>query len=91
MQLENKQESILVGRTNGNPRMNAVTKDLYEAAYWFQKAAAQNNQYAQYNLALCYENGIGVDKDPAEAVKWYQKAANQGNAKAKEALQRLGR
>ena len=45
-------------------------------------AAEQGDLVAQYNLALCYENGEGVKEDKTEAVKWYKKAAEQGQAKA---------
>ena len=37
---------------------------------------------AEYNLAVCYASGHGVDKDPAEAVKWFRKAAEQGDPNA---------
>ena len=35
---------------------------------------------AQHNLALMYENGMGVTKDCSEAAKWYRLAAEQGLA-----------
>jgi uncharacterized protein len=41
----------------------------------YQKAADQGDANAQYNLALCYEDGIGVEKDDKKAVELYQKAA----------------
>ncbi len=37
---------------------------------------------AEYQLALCYENGIGVDKDEKIAMEWYKRAANKGSASA---------
>jgi hypothetical protein len=37
---------------------------------------------AQFNLALLYQQGEGVEKDPAEAVAWYRKAAAGGFAQA---------
>jgi len=30
---------------------------------WYKKAAEQGHASAQYNLAVCYENGTGVEKD----------------------------
>lgn len=54
MQLENKQESILVGRTNGNSRMNAVTKDLYEIERDLQRK--MNPTYLKtFTMAELYE------------------------------------
>ena len=44
--------------------------------------AEQGVADAQYNLGVCYANGIGVTKDEAEAVKWYHKSAEQGVADA---------
>jgi len=30
---------------------------------------------AQFDLAVCYRNGFGVDKDPKEAFSWFLRAA----------------
>jgi TPR repeat protein len=49
---------------------------------WYQKAAAQNDEVAQYNLGIAYENGEGVAEDDEQAVKWYRKAADQRYAHA---------
>ena len=40
------------------------------------------NAGAQFNLALCYRNGRGLEKNDTEAVQWYHKAAEQGYAEA---------
>ena len=34
-----------------------------EAMKWYLRAAEKNNAKAQYAIAECYANGIGVDKD----------------------------
>ena len=44
---------------------------------WYRRAAEQGDAAAQNNLAICYENGQGVEQDNEEAVKWYRKAAEQ--------------
>ncbi|MGD0207384.1 MAG: tetratricopeptide repeat-containing serine protease family protein [Verrucomicrobiota bacterium] len=62
--------------------MLGVTQDTAEAVKWFRKAADQNFAYAQYNLGVCYADGLGVAKDEVEAVKWYRMAAEQGLANA---------
>ena len=41
-------------------------------------AAKQGGAYAQFNLALMFNSGIGVPENYTEAVKWYRKAAAQG-------------
>ena len=48
--------------------------------------AEQGDADAQFQLALRYHTGNGIDKNPSEAVIWYQKAANQGNADAQNNL-----
>ena len=62
---------------------------MTEAVKWYRLSAEQGDAVAQYNLALCYENGDGVSKDIVEARRCYQKAAEQGDEGAKEALKRL--
>ena len=44
--------------------------------------ADQGNASAQYNLAILYYKGDGVDKDSAESAKWFRKAAEQGDDQA---------
>jgi len=48
----------------------------------FRASAEQGDADAQYNLALMYDRGVGVEEDDAEALKWYRLAAGQGYAKA---------
>ena len=55
------------------------------AAPDFDETMAEANQgaaWAQFNLGVMYERGIGVPENDAEAVKWYKKAADQGDADA---------
>ena len=47
-----------------------------------KERAEQGDAAAQFNLALMYEDGIGVTQDDKEAVKWYRLAAEQGYALA---------
>ncbi len=48
----------------------------------FLAAAKEGHADSQFNVALMYEQGIGVGKDEKEAVVWYGKSAAQGNAAA---------
>ena len=57
----------------GNPQL---------AAKEFRAAAEKGDADCQYNLALMYEQGMGVTKDEKEAVVWYRKSAEQGNSNA---------
>ena len=56
--------------------------DLPLAFKKFREAATAGHAGSQFNLALMYEQGIGVGKDEKEAVVWYGKSAAQGNAAA---------
>lgn len=57
--------------------MNTMGNDG-EAFQWYMKAAEQGYNKGQYNLAVCYRDGAGVDKDREEAFKWFLKASEQG-------------
>ena len=48
----------------------------------FLAAAQAGHSNSQFNVALMYEQGIGIGKDEKEAVVWYSKAAEQGHAAA---------
>jgi len=48
----------------------------------FLAAAKEGHADSQFNVALMYEQGIGVAKDEKEAVVWYGKSATQGNSAA---------
>ena len=64
-----------------------MPKDLQQqATAWFQKAADQGHDWAQYEMGRAFETGLGVPKDLKMAVIWYRKAADQGNATAQMQL-----
>lgn len=48
----------------------------------FRAGADKGDTDCQYNVALMYEQGIGVAKDEKEAVVWYRKSAEKGNSNA---------
>jgi TPR repeat protein len=48
----------------------------------FLTAAKEGHSDSQFNVALMYELGIGIDKNEKEAVIWYDKSASQGNSAA---------
>lgn len=59
------------------------TIDKATAAKYYQKAADQNNAYAQFRLGTLYYYGDGVPQNNNTARTWFQKSANQGNEDAK--------
>lgn len=65
----------------------AAAKHFYETC---RMLAEEGSNLGQYNLAVCYRNGIGVSQNFAQAVYWFEKSASQGNEKAAEILEELG-
>ena len=54
--------------------------DAIGAVESYRLAADRGYALAQFNLAVMYELGQGVQPDCAEATKWFLKAAEQGDA-----------
>lgn len=60
-----------------------VKKDPVEAVTWFEKAVAQHNRAAQYQLGGMYEEGEGgLARDWKKAAELYLASAEQGFAQA---------
>lgn len=53
-------------------------KDFVTIRQLLERAAKENHPNAQYNLAVMYQKGDGVERDLHKALFWYEKAA-QGN------------
>ena len=60
-----------------------------ESVKWLRRAAAQNNANAQFFLASCYRDGLGVPVDLDKARELYQLAADRGSQAARTVLERL--
>lgn len=56
--------------------------DLPLAFKEFRAVADTGNADGQFNVALMYEQGIGVAKDEQQSIVWYEKSAQQGNSNA---------
>jgi len=87
--VEKNGEEALVHYTNAATKGHAFaqirlgsesfqSKDFTEALNWFSQAADQGAPYAQYRMALNYENGDGVPIDYAKSTAWCLKAAEGG-------------
>ena len=63
-----------------------VERDIYKAIEWYTAAAHQNEENAQYNLAVIYDEGEGVAAEDQKAVYWYQRAAQLGEDNAQTNL-----
>jgi uncharacterized protein len=56
-----------------------VAADGAKAAYWYEKAAAQNDPVAAAYLAEMHATGLGVPRDDPKALEWYRRAAELGH------------
>ena len=61
-------------------------KNLDKAKLWLEKAAAQNDGEAYYELAVMYKNAEGVPQSWEKAVENYKKSANLGHVPAQNSL-----
>jgi localization factor PodJL len=68
-----------------------TVQDYQEAASWFRSAAAAGLTDSQFNLALLYERGLGVQQNVREAYFWYQVASLAGDKEAALHAERLKR
>jgi hypothetical protein len=66
-----------------------VSRNQYEAAYWYKKAAEQGEAAAENNLGVDYQLGDGIPQNHAKAIYWFQKAATQGYVLARHNLAAL--
>ena len=69
---------LLTG-TDGDP-------DPEKAFEYFKQSANQGYTKAQYQLCVCYDEGIGVRRNVAEAARWCEMAAYGGYAKAQSEI-----
>ena len=59
-----------------------IGKDDVKAAYWYEKSAEQGNVNGQYNIAWCYEKGVGVPVNNEMAQKLYIEAVKNNSPDA---------
>ena len=53
--------------------------DYKAASEWFRKAASYGVTDSQYNLAILFARGIGVQANLAESYRWFALAAAKGD------------
>ena len=63
-------------------RQDVEGNDQKEAVRLFQIAALEGRATAQFNLALCFKEGIGVPQSLEQTIFYYRLAADQGDPKA---------
>ena len=60
-----------------------VQVPVSQKVIYAQRAAAQGNARAQFDLGLMYAKGEGVKRDERAAFKWFHKAARNNHTEAK--------
>ena len=66
-------------------------QDYQEAAAWFASAAMSGLTDSQFNLAVLYERGLGLQRNNQKAYFWYQVASLAGDKEATRQADRLKR
>jgi TPR repeat protein len=61
-----------------------VEKDERRGFDLFKRAAAKGDEGSMYNVAICYQGGVGTSKNLQLMREWFQKAAEAGHPKAAE-------
>lgn len=67
-------------------RGNGVKQNGAEAISWYEKAMAEDNSEAFYQLAKIYQDGLLAPQDTETALAYLRAAAQKGNAKAQNEL-----
>jgi localization factor PodJL len=66
-------------------------QDYQEAAAWFASAAMSGLTDSQFNLAVLYERGLGLQQNNQKAYFWYEVASLAGDKEATRQAERLKR
>lgn len=70
-----------------NPaRLRLESRDFRECFYWANRSSQIGSAAGTYQLARCYEQGLGVAVCFDQAVKFYEEAARIGSAAAQFSL-----
>ena len=84
-QYDHAVELLQEGAQNGHVQSQACLGVAYmmlhreaEGAQWIRKAAEAGDTLSQFNIALCYNHGVGVPKNGDEALFWGKKAEENG-------------
>jgi TPR repeat protein len=66
--------------------VGGLSSDPLESCRLFELAAAQGNVGAQYQIGVCFRDGVGRKRDYAAAARWFLQASEQGDAPSRAAL-----
>ena len=74
-------KALKAGIDKAQLRMDAINN---VAKYW--ESAHKGDAEAQYQLGVCYRDGIQIEQNTEDAIKWFAKSVEQGNHDAEYAL-----
>lgn len=63
-----------------------ITRDREKTFFWMKEAAVGGWPQAEYELAVFYYSGKGVEPDPAESLIWLEKAGEHNHVLAQRFL-----
>ncbi|XP_058801552.1 uncharacterized protein LOC131670178 isoform X2 [Phymastichus coffea] len=73
----------IIGNLELNFGSKAIEEERYNDAFeHFNNGAQFSSAGSMFNLALCYELGLGTSKDYSKAVQYYNQAADRGHPDA---------
>lgn len=79
-------EPEIIERLESSAKTRSENRDFRECFYWAQRSADIGVATGIYQLARCYEQGLGVAVSFEQAVALYEQAARIGSAPAQFAL-----
>ncbi|NOZ54362.1 MAG: sel1 repeat family protein [Gammaproteobacteria bacterium] len=79
--------SMTIHATEYNDGFIAAEAGDYKTAFaQWGPLAKEGHAIAQFNLALLYHSGSGIELDESKALSWYMRSAHNGYHKAQEYL-----
>ncbi|ORX86298.1 HCP-like protein [Anaeromyces robustus] len=54
--------------------INGIKKNLEEAFKWFVLSASLGFELAQFEVGICYKDGIGIQKNLYKSKQWFEKS-----------------
>lgn len=80
---EDAMERVAMSYLKGDSELQ-VEKDMKQAVNWLTKLAELENGLAQFELAMLYLQGSGVQQDAKQALHWMERAKSNGDENAYE-------
>jgi TPR repeat protein len=79
-------EPEILERLENPMKMRIENRDFRECYYWANRSSQMGSAAGTYQLARCYEQGLGVAISIDQAIKFYEEATRMGSAAAQFSL-----